>query len=108
MKRTILFSLLFLIATNCYSAEVPCAKLVDIIEESRKHDGVVFPLDSSTVRMFVQLKLLPKTALNSPESFYAEDRGINKFRVFNMQKGCAQMQWFFPSDFLYLLGLRKA
>lgn len=101
----ILILLLFIFSFNTHAKD--CTSLVDIIEIAKKHEGVVLPLESRSVRMFVQLKLLPSFALQSPESFYIEDRGENRFRVFNMKKGCAVNQWFFPSDFLYLLGLRK-
>lgn len=103
-----LFILLSSLFQQGYAKESQmCIRLVDIIEAAQENKGVVLPLEPRSVRMFVQLKLLPSFALQSPESFYIEDRGINQFRVFNMIKGCADKQWFFPSDFLYLLGLRK-
>ena len=99
-----------ILALSCISVSAKeCTSLVQIIEIAQQNHGSISPIYREDIIKLVQLKVLPATSLNKPESFYVEFRtGKPLVRLFNMNNGCADKQWMFPIDFLMLLGWQTA
>jgi len=109
--KSLISALCLTLSFYCSAAEEEkktCFSLTQVVEESQKNNGVVFPIEYEKVRMMVQIKLLPASILSYANSIYAEDRGQPSFRIFTMKSGCAHQQIMIPRDFLILLGIRQA
>lgn len=103
-------SKLLLTAILCFfslKSHSECTKLIDVIGVAAQNNGYVFPLERENVVILHYLRVVPFEVLNSDARFYVEDRNEPLIRLFTTKKGCADLQWMIPRDFLILIGIKR-
>lgn len=104
--KHILALTLILLSTN---SAADCVTLTEIIETAQQAHGFVAPVSREDVIKLTQLRVLPKKVLGIADHIYVEIlEGSPMVRLFSMKRGCADLQWMLPRDFLILLGWKTA